>query len=191
MGNVSVPITGRGADTARGLTAQHTARAGASHRWRYGPLTSLPEGGRHRLLGTDEHAARQAGEDGAKIVRHARSVVFQMAEVAVPRALFQEILSAIAALPPVATDPMLRITVSAGNLLVGCPKSGAVDRKTRHLHHRCPQQRGSRISTAEILLERLKRGLRSATRAKSTTIRGIRQWHIDRTSQGQGREEYE
>jgi hypothetical protein len=37
---------------------------------------------------------------GAKIVRHGRSVIFQMAEVAVPRALFQEILSAIAALRP-------------------------------------------------------------------------------------------
>ena len=37
---------------------------------------------------------------GAKIVRHGRSVIFQMAEVMVPRALFQEILSAIAALRP-------------------------------------------------------------------------------------------
>ena len=37
---------------------------------------------------------------GAKIVRHGRSIAFQMAEVAVPRALFQEILSAIAALRP-------------------------------------------------------------------------------------------
>jgi hypothetical protein len=37
---------------------------------------------------------------GAKIIRHGRSVVFQMAEVAVPRVLFQEILNAIAALRP-------------------------------------------------------------------------------------------
>ena len=37
---------------------------------------------------------------GAKIVRHGRSIAFQMAEVAVPRALFQVILSAIAALRP-------------------------------------------------------------------------------------------
>jgi hypothetical protein len=37
---------------------------------------------------------------GAKIVRHGRSVVFQMAEVMVPRALFQSILAAIAALRP-------------------------------------------------------------------------------------------
>ena len=37
---------------------------------------------------------------GAKIVRHGRSVVFQMAEVMVSRALFQKILTAIAALRP-------------------------------------------------------------------------------------------
>jgi hypothetical protein len=48
----------------------------------------------------NDDAARQVGEDRAKIVRHGRSVIFQMVEVAVPRALFQEILSAIAALRP-------------------------------------------------------------------------------------------
>ena len=37
---------------------------------------------------------------GAKIVRHGRSVIFQMAEVMVPRGLFQQILTAIAALRP-------------------------------------------------------------------------------------------
>jgi hypothetical protein len=37
---------------------------------------------------------------GAKIVRHGRSITFQMAEAMVPRALFQTILSAIAALRP-------------------------------------------------------------------------------------------
>ena len=35
---------------------------------------------------------------GAKIVRHGRSIAFQMAEVMVPRDLFQKILGAIAAL---------------------------------------------------------------------------------------------
>ena len=35
---------------------------------------------------------------GAEVVRHGRSIAIQMAEVAVPRALFQEILSATAAL---------------------------------------------------------------------------------------------
>jgi hypothetical protein len=42
---------------------------------------------------------------GARIVRHGRSIAFQMAEVAVSRALFHENLAAIAALrrlpPPV------------------------------------------------------------------------------------------
>ena len=37
---------------------------------------------------------------GAKIVRHGRSITFQMAEVMVPRALVQQILDAIAALRP-------------------------------------------------------------------------------------------
>ncbi len=37
---------------------------------------------------------------GARIVRHDRLIVFQMAEVAVPRSLFQEILSTIATLRP-------------------------------------------------------------------------------------------
>ena len=38
---------------------------------------------------------------GARIVRHARYVTFQMAEVAVPRALFEQILARIARLTPV------------------------------------------------------------------------------------------
>lgn len=37
---------------------------------------------------------------GAKIVRHGRSITFQLAEVMVPRALFQQILDAIATLRP-------------------------------------------------------------------------------------------
>ena len=37
---------------------------------------------------------------GATIVRHSRSITFQMAEVIVPRGLFEKILSAIAALRP-------------------------------------------------------------------------------------------
>ena len=37
---------------------------------------------------------------GAKVVSHGRYVVFQMAEVAVPRALFAEILGLIAGLRP-------------------------------------------------------------------------------------------
>jgi hypothetical protein len=37
---------------------------------------------------------------GARIVRHGRSVIFQMAEVMVPRGLFAQILAAIATLRP-------------------------------------------------------------------------------------------
>ena len=37
---------------------------------------------------------------GAKVVRHGRYVIFQMAEIAVPRELFQEILRLIAKLRP-------------------------------------------------------------------------------------------
>ena len=37
---------------------------------------------------------------GARIVRHGRSEIFQMAEVMVPRGMFREILAAIAALRP-------------------------------------------------------------------------------------------
>jgi hypothetical protein len=37
---------------------------------------------------------------GARIVHHGRSITFQMAEVMVPRSLFQQILAAIAALRP-------------------------------------------------------------------------------------------
>jgi hypothetical protein len=51
---------------------------------------------------------------GAKIVRHGRSITFQMAEVVVPRQLFEKILTAIAALrrrPPDAEDrPRLRLS---------------------------------------------------------------------------------
>jgi len=36
---------------------------------------------------------------GAKVVSHGRYVVFQMAEVAIPRQMFQEILRLIAGLP--------------------------------------------------------------------------------------------
>ncbi len=37
---------------------------------------------------------------GAKVITHARSTVFQMAEVAVPRDLFRRVLDMIAALRP-------------------------------------------------------------------------------------------
>ena len=37
---------------------------------------------------------------GAKVVRHGRYIAFQMAEVAIPRQMFQEILRLIAELRP-------------------------------------------------------------------------------------------
>jgi hypothetical protein len=48
---------------------------------------------------------------GAKVVSHGRYVAFQMAEVAIPRHVFQEILRLIAELraqPPPARQPKLR-----------------------------------------------------------------------------------
>ena len=52
----------------------------------------------------------------AKMVRHGRSILFQMAEVLVPRTLFQQILTAIAALRPAST--MLRTVAHAGSTLM-------------------------------------------------------------------------
>ncbi len=42
---------------------------------------------------------------GAKIVRHGRYITFQMAEVAIPRKLFAEILRPIDGLRPAALPP--------------------------------------------------------------------------------------
>lgn len=61
------------------------AHPGLPNEVKYWPLTTL----RDRLV-----------KIGAKIVRHGRSITFQMAEVMVPRDLFQQILDAIAALRP-------------------------------------------------------------------------------------------
>ena len=47
----------------------------------------------------DEPAA-EAHQDRAKVVRHDRYVIFQMAEVAVPKELFQEILRLIDGMRP-------------------------------------------------------------------------------------------
>ena len=58
---------------------------------------ALPEEIKHWSLTT---LRQRLVKIGAKIVRHGRSVIFQMAEVAVPRDMFQKILAAIAALCP-------------------------------------------------------------------------------------------
>ena len=58
---------------------------------------ALPDSVRHWSLAT---LRDRLVKIGAKIVRHGRSITFQMAEVAVPHALFQNILTVIAALRP-------------------------------------------------------------------------------------------
>ncbi len=42
---------------------------------------------------------------GAKVVRHGRHITFQMAEVAIPRTLFVEILRLISGLRPAPLSP--------------------------------------------------------------------------------------
>ena len=56
---------------------------------------ALPNGVQHWSLTT---LREKLIKIGAKIVRHARYVTFQMAEVAMPRTLFREILRRIARL---------------------------------------------------------------------------------------------
>ena len=58
---------------------------------------ALPEEVEHWLLTT---LREKLVKIGARIVRHGRYVVFQLAEVAVPRALFAEILRRIERLRP-------------------------------------------------------------------------------------------
>lgn len=63
---------------------------------------------RTRLVGTGERDQRHVGREellNAEVVSHGRYVTFQMAEVAIPRQLFAEIMQRIAALrsPPMAT----------------------------------------------------------------------------------------
>jgi hypothetical protein len=65
--------------------AQFPAHAGAAEEVKRRSMTTL----REKLV-----------KIGARIVRHGRSVVFQMAEVMVSRELFRQILDAIAALRP-------------------------------------------------------------------------------------------
>ena len=57
----------------------------------------MPETVSHRSMTT---LRGQLVEIGAKIARHGRAITFQMAGFMVSRALFQQILNAIAALRP-------------------------------------------------------------------------------------------
>ena len=59
---------------------------------RFMPTLALPEGGAQRSLTS---LREMLVKIGAKVVRHARYAVFQMADVAVPRELFEEILRLI------------------------------------------------------------------------------------------------
>ena len=54
--------------------------------------TVLPQAVRHWTLTT---LREKLIKIGAKVVRHSRKIVFQMAEVAVPRELFRDILRSI------------------------------------------------------------------------------------------------
>jgi hypothetical protein len=56
--------------------------------WRSDPSKRRSRSGRRRLR-------EKLIKIGAKVVRHARNAVFQMAEVAVPRELFEKILRLI------------------------------------------------------------------------------------------------
>jgi len=58
---------------------------------------ALPEAVKHWSLTT---LRDRLVKIGAKIVRHGRSIAVQMAEVMVPRAVFQQILDAVAAVRP-------------------------------------------------------------------------------------------
>jgi hypothetical protein len=50
-----------------------------------------------------DESSGEAGEDRARLTRHARRLVLQMAEVAITRDLFAQILSRIRRLSPVPT----------------------------------------------------------------------------------------
>jgi hypothetical protein len=61
------------------------------------PTLALPEAIKHWSLTS---LREKLVKIGAKVVRHGRYVIFQMAEVAVPKELFHEILQLIAELRP-------------------------------------------------------------------------------------------
>jgi Transposase DDE domain group 1 len=82
-------ITPYGSNSMPSPTTSPTSRA-----------PSLPEEIEHWSLTT---LREKLVKIGARIVRHGRYVVFQLAEVAVPRALFAEILRRIDQLRPKST----------------------------------------------------------------------------------------
>jgi hypothetical protein len=72
---------------------RHSAHISAA----LGPKADLPRVGLNRLVvtRTGQKRCEKLVKIGARIVRHGRYVMFQLADVAVPRALFAEILRRI------------------------------------------------------------------------------------------------
>jgi len=58
-----------------------------------------------RIARSTRTLRERLAKPGAKIVRHGQPITFQMAEVMAPRALFQQIINAIAALRPLPAVP--------------------------------------------------------------------------------------
>ena len=92
--------TGLASETRRSCSEASISRLGTP-----GYIPIAPRAGwRRALTGRKVEDARAYGECrvkiGARIVRHGRYVVFQLAEVAVPRGLFDEILQRIDQLRP-------------------------------------------------------------------------------------------
>jgi hypothetical protein len=114
----------------------------------------LPEAVKHWSLTT---LRERPVKIGAKVVRHSRSVIFQMAEVAVPRALFRTILGAIAALRPLAParclgSPPRVVSAAIGGR--GVPRPEAVDRNKRHLGWCCTAKEELRRPRSRNLLSK-------------------------------------
>ena len=87
----------RGADVGlRANTGPKSAHSGTSA-WCQNLTLSLPKDVEHWSLAT---LREKLVKIGAKMVRHGRYVAFQMAEVAIPRRLFAEILRMIDGLRP-------------------------------------------------------------------------------------------
>jgi hypothetical protein len=138
---------------------------------------------------------------GAKIGRHGRSITFQMAEVIVPRHLFQRILPAIADLQPrpavrylyyrrraafscMATEPKARDFSNCGaeELALACPRQALGCRAAQKLLG-CRQMRLSRSSIGESPIVRGLTHLdRSATRRNRITHEAARFHHEQRLS---------
>jgi hypothetical protein len=90
------------------------------------------------LAGSHLSPAAAGNRIGAKVVSHGRYVTFQTAEVAVPRQMFQEILSLIARVRrrphqrERARDQMRRATKAEARLDEGKPAVASLARQATH-----------------------------------------------------------